>query len=33
VGAILFLIAMMRGAFSEGERVSIRVLPSALTRG
>ena len=33
VGAILFLIAMARGSFSEGERLPIRILPSALTRG
>jgi MFS family permease len=33
VGALLFLIALLRGSLGEGETPSTRALPSALTRG
>lgn len=33
LGAILFLIALLRGSFGEGDTPAARALPSALTRG
>ncbi len=33
LGAVLFLIALLRGSFGEGETPSTRALPSPLTRG